>query len=268
MQESLFAGQLTPETALHPPKWLWTILAAVWLLMAFTTKRTKRRETVLERIRHILPLVIGFWLFFGKTFYLPLLHFRLLPNLPSIWSTGLFLTGLGVGFALWARLSLGSNWSGTVTLKDNHELIRKGLYSRVRHPIYSGILLGVIGTGMIHGQLRDLLVFLLLRPVSISKPSAKQSFFQQEFGPNFAEHQRQTGTSFPKFDRRATVSPNCSLDFPILRLRPNELQGAYPWFFKGGLRRSHGTRFPLLWFSLIQTLSPVRQNPPFRVSYR
>jgi protein-S-isoprenylcysteine O-methyltransferase Ste14 len=199
MQENLFGGQLTPDTALQYAKWLWTILAAVWLLMAFTTKRTKRRETVLERIRHILPLVIGFWLFFGKTFYLPWLHFRLLPNLPAIWWTGLLLTLLGVGFALWARLSLGSNWSGTVTLKDNHELIRKGLYSRVRHPIYSGILLGVIGTGMIHGQLRDLLGFLLLYASFYFKAKREESFLQQEFGSNFAEHQRQTGMFLPKF---------------------------------------------------------------------
>jgi len=167
--------------------------------MAFTTKRTKRRESVLERIRHILPLLIGFWFLFGRTLYLPWLHFRLLPSLPAIWWAGLSLTLLGVGFAIWARLSLGSNWSGTVTLKDDHELIRKGLYSRVRHPIYSGILLGVIGTGMIHGQLRDLLGFLLLYASFYFKARREESFLQQEFGPNFAEHQRQTGMFLPKF---------------------------------------------------------------------
>jgi protein-S-isoprenylcysteine O-methyltransferase Ste14 len=198
MPDNLFAGQLTPESALQYAKWLWMLLAAVWLLMAFTTKRTKQRETSAERLGHILPLVIGFWFLFGQPLYFPWLHFRLLPNLPAIWWTGLFLTLLGVGSALWARLSLGSNWSGTVTLKDNHELIRKGLYSRVRHPIYSGILLGTIGTGMIHGQLRDLLGFLLLYASFYFKARREESFLRQEFGPNFAEHQRQTGMFFPK----------------------------------------------------------------------
>ena len=72
------------------------------------------------------------------------------------------LTAIGIALAIWARFSLGSNWSGTVTLKENHELIRSGLYGRIRHPIYTGILLGAFGSGMIDGEVRDLLGFLIL----------------------------------------------------------------------------------------------------------
>ncbi len=45
-----------------------------------------------------------------------------------------------------ARVILGTNWSGIVTLKENHELIQSGPYRFVRHPIYSGILLGIFGS--------------------------------------------------------------------------------------------------------------------------
>jgi len=50
----------------------------------------------------------------------------------------------GLTFSIWARRRLGRNWSGTVTLKKNHELIRTGLYRWVRHPIYTGLLIGFL----------------------------------------------------------------------------------------------------------------------------
>ena len=54
---------------------------------------------------------------------------------------GLLMVVAGLAFAVWARVHLGRNWSGTVTVKENHELIRSGPYAIVRHPIYTGLLL-------------------------------------------------------------------------------------------------------------------------------
>ena len=51
----------------------------------------------------------------------------------------------GLSFMVWARIHLGRNWSATVTLKENHELIRSGPYSITRHPIYTGDLLLLFG---------------------------------------------------------------------------------------------------------------------------
>lgn len=178
--------------------YLWMILAGVWLVMAFAIKKTKRKETFLQRAWHIAPLVLGFWLLFGRNNYLPSLHLRILPTLPATWLAGLFLTAVGVAMAIWARLSLGSNWSGVVTLKDNHELIRTGLYSRIRHPIYTGILLAAFGTGMIQGELRDLIGFLVLFASIYFKARREESFLRQEFGPSFADHQKHTGMFLPK----------------------------------------------------------------------
>ncbi len=198
MLQKLITGNLTPDLAMHYAKWLWMFLAAVWLVLAFTSKHTKRSETALERLRHLAPLAIGFWFLFGQTDSFPWLRLRLVPNLADFWLAGLLLTAVGITISVWARLSLGSNWSGTVTLKDNHELIRNGLYSRIRHPIYTGILLGVLGTGMIHGQLRDLLGFLLLYVSFYFKAKREESFLEHEFGPSFAEHQGHTGMFLPK----------------------------------------------------------------------
>jgi len=197
MLERLVHGELTPDRAMQLAKWCWMVLASVWLLMAFAIKRAKQREGIQERLQYILLLVGGFWLLFGRTAPWPWLYFRMLPAVPVIWWTGLILTAVGVAIAIWARLSLGSNWSGTVTLKENHELIRKGLYSQIRHPIYTGILLGVIGSGMIQGELRDLLGFCLLFFSLFIKAKREEAFLFQEFGSTFTEHQRHTGMFLP-----------------------------------------------------------------------
>lgn len=198
MQRTFLDAPITGELTMHYARWLWAILAIVWLVMAFAIKRAKLRETRLEGLQHLAPVFVGFWLVFGQRDQFAILNFRLLPNLPAIWWMGLVLTATGVFVAIWARLSLGTNWSGTVTLKDNHELIRKGLYSRIRHPIYTGILLALIGTGMIHGQARDLLGFLILYVAFHFKAKREEAFLQQEFGANFVQHQRHTGMFFPK----------------------------------------------------------------------
>ncbi len=61
---------------------------------------------------------------------------------------GLFLFALGLGFAIWARIHIGSNWGTPMTQKYHPELVTSGPYHLVRHPIYSGILVAGIGTAV------------------------------------------------------------------------------------------------------------------------
>jgi protein-S-isoprenylcysteine O-methyltransferase Ste14 len=55
---------------------------------------------------------------------------------------------LGLAFAVWARIHLGRNWGMPMTQKDQPELVTSGPYHLVRHPIYSGVLLGLLGTAL------------------------------------------------------------------------------------------------------------------------
>jgi protein-S-isoprenylcysteine O-methyltransferase Ste14 len=61
---------------------------------------------------------------------------------------GLALFAAGLGLAIWARLYIGRNWGSPMSQKDDPDLVRTGPYARIRHPIYSGILLAVIGTAV------------------------------------------------------------------------------------------------------------------------
>jgi protein-S-isoprenylcysteine O-methyltransferase Ste14 len=52
---------------------------------------------------------------------------------------------LGLALAIWARVYLGRNWGMPMSQKADPELVTAGPYSSIRHPIYSGIILAMIG---------------------------------------------------------------------------------------------------------------------------
>ena len=141
----------------------WVVFVATWAVAAVSTKRTVYRETQAQRLRYWVLLVIAFFLlFYGRLPY-PL-NSRVVPNVaPVIWAAGV-LSVIGVAVALWARFTLGRNWSGVVTLKEEHELVERGPYRFVRHPIYTGILTmyfaTALGLGHLAGFVGTLLIFL------------------------------------------------------------------------------------------------------------
>ena len=177
----------------------WWLLMLVWLILAFSIKRGKQQETNFERLLHMVPVAVGFWLLFANKPPVPWLNLSRLPQEPNVWLAGLLLTMLGVGISIWERLSLGTNWSSSVTLKSGHELIRRGLYRWIRHPIYTGILLAMVGTALIRGNLRALLGVLVVLASFYFKARREERFLKQEFGAGFDEHARQTGMFLPRF---------------------------------------------------------------------
>ncbi len=189
---------LTADEASQWAERLWMALAGVWMVLWFGKKRAKKREKWSEYAPHVILVFLGFWLLFGRPESWGWLNHRLLPNVPAVWVAGLAVTALGVGIGIWARLSLGTNWSGLVTLKDGHELVRKGLYRWIRHPIYTGILMGMIGTAMIKGHLRGWLGLAIVFAAFYFKARREERFLREEFGPGFEEHSRQTGMFLPK----------------------------------------------------------------------
>ena len=189
-------ANMNPDFAARIAMWLWDALLIVWLAMWFGMKRAKRSETARERLQHVIGVVLAFWLLFEN--YYAILSPEVIPRTSLVLWTGILLAAVGVGISIWARLSLGANWSGMVTLKQGHELVRKGLYRWIRHPIYTGILLGFIGTALIKGHARGWLGFLILILSFYFKARREENFLRQEFGEGFEEHLRQTGMFLPK----------------------------------------------------------------------
>jgi len=177
---------------------LWLLLLIVWVVMRFSMKTAKQRENPWQYAQHGLMISLGFLLLFTNQTLLPRLNRPLLPQIPLIWESGLALAAFGIAFAIWARLALGANWSGLVTLKKDHELIRKGPYRWIRHPIYTGILLGMLGTVMVRDHLRDWLGIAIVFLAFYFKARREERFLLQEFGAGFEDHARHTGMFLPK----------------------------------------------------------------------
>src|SRR5262245_5554122 len=131
--------RIDPRTFL---RFLWSGWALLWLLGAVWSARTVARESAASRVAYSALMAIGSLLvFFGWDW--GVLAGQLFPTAPWIAWLGVALTVIGLGFTVWARVQLGRFWSGSVTLKEGHRLVRSGPYAVTRHPIYTGLLCAV-----------------------------------------------------------------------------------------------------------------------------
>jgi len=193
------ALHLTSQRAFDLAGRAWAIWALWWLAMAFFSKSTKRRESVAQRIEHLVPAILGFTLIFRQGFGGSWLARPIISANPLLLWLYVLLTIVGLLFAVWARLILGSNWSGTVTIKTNHQLIRRGPYRWIRHPIYTGMLVALLATAMIQGLLSGMIGFAFALLALYRKARREESFLSQEFGERFSEHRQHTGMFLPRF---------------------------------------------------------------------
>lgn len=184
-----------------PRSWidaLWIVFGLYWIVSAFRRKRTKQRETWFQRGGYVLLLVTAFYLLSQPGAHYGWLGARFVPDHRVVEWLGVVLVSAGVGVALWARWHLGSNWSGAVSLKEGHELIRTGPYRAIRHPIYTGILLALIGTVVAQGEVRGVIAIAIAWLSFYVKARREELFLAQEFGHSFAEHVKHTGMFLPR----------------------------------------------------------------------
>ena len=179
----------------HVLPFLWLIFLVVWAVSALRVKRTRLRET---KLGTIFQIVFGILVSLIFTLRLGSLNERFLPPNPVMEMVGIALAAIGIGIAIWARYYLGRNWSANVVIKQDHELIRRGPYARLRHPIYSGVLLGLLGTVIALDKWRYLLGFVLLAAYFWTKASREEALLSREFGPAWEEHKKHSGFLLPK----------------------------------------------------------------------
>ena len=120
----------------------WGAFWLYWLAAAFSTKRGRVPWSRELRIRAVIIVIVVL------LFRLGVFRGHSLNMSPWRAGLGLVLFALGLAFAVWARIHIGRNWGTPMTQKDDPELVTSGPYHLVRHPIYSGILVGGIGTAV------------------------------------------------------------------------------------------------------------------------
>jgi protein-S-isoprenylcysteine O-methyltransferase Ste14 len=176
---------------------LWVIWLAYWTVSAVGAKETVRRETGLSQLGHRVPMFVGAVLLgvphvFGRGLEQRFHAF----SFTWFW-VGVALTAAGIAFSIAARAWLGGNWSGSVTLKQGHELIRSGPYALVRHPIYTGMLLALFGTALVVDRWRALIGFVILIAGLVYKMRVEERFMAEQFGDAYARYRAEVPALIP-----------------------------------------------------------------------
>lgn len=173
---------------------LWLVLILYWLVLAFGNKKNRFKQSRSSRLVYLLITAGVVYAIIN----IRQLRIRLLPITPATQITGILLCATGVALAIWARHTLGTNWSGIVTVKQDHTLIRSGPYHYVRHPIYTGIILAAAGTFLavlptLQGVISLLFIFLGFG----LKSRLEERFLTREFPDEYPRYRRQTKALIP-----------------------------------------------------------------------
>jgi protein-S-isoprenylcysteine O-methyltransferase Ste14 len=176
---------------------IWVLFFVYWQIRAYDTKTTQRIEPAASRILRVSIFVIAIVLLSTTRIPLPWLYLQLWPaGLWPFW-LGAAVTIAGLLFAIWARGYLGRNWSRSVTIKQDHELITSGPYAFVRHPIYTGILTGLLGTAIALSQVRGFIVLALFFLAFWMKLRMEEQWMRSVFGETYSTYARQTAALVP-----------------------------------------------------------------------
>ncbi len=169
-------------------RWLWICVGVFWVAGWIGAKPSARTQATGSRALQLSFELAAFYLLLYKERLPSFLRMRVLPDSVSTHWIAVTLAAAGAAVAVWARLSLGTNWSARVTIKEQHELVRTGPYALVRHPIYSGLLLMVLGTAVDIGQVRGFLALVLAFTGWYLKSRTEDAFMEQHFGTEYTQY--------------------------------------------------------------------------------
>jgi protein-S-isoprenylcysteine O-methyltransferase Ste14 len=176
----------------------WIVFGAWWIIRAMSAAKTASRESVASSISHRVFLGLG-----ALTFILD--SQGTLGRLSTpLWRQSLALALVsvalvvgGVAFAIWARETLGRYWSGTITLKEGHRVIKTGPYALARHPIYTGLMTAFVGTALVRGDVAGMIAVALMAIGIGRKIAIEERLLSTHFGAEYGAYKQQVKTIIP-----------------------------------------------------------------------
>jgi protein-S-isoprenylcysteine O-methyltransferase Ste14 len=188
---------ITIDQIIHWTRLLYLLLAAVWLGSLPFVKRNVQQQSIQFTLQNTLVLTVGIFLLFGSPSTPDWFNQPLFTVTFPIALAGLGLAICGIGLSIWARLIIGEYWSSFPSLKQNHRLIMTGPYRLVRHPIYTGLLLALLGSALQYGLVRSFLAVLTCAVGLYLKVTAEEEFMLQRFGEAYLRYCRKVSALVP-----------------------------------------------------------------------
>ena len=167
------------------------------IIAAFWTKRSVYKESRWQRLGYAIPILVGGYLVFKGQRLSDPLNLRVIPRVDALAWTGVVLCIAGLAFCIWARFTLGRNWSGVVTFKGGHELIMRGPYALVRHPIYTGLVTMLATTVVVLGHVAGIIGMPLVLVSIWIKLRYGEKLMLQKFPGQYTAYQRRVKRLIP-----------------------------------------------------------------------
>src|SRR5947208_1039657 len=186
---------------------LWLIWILAWIIAARWTAPTVARQATSSRLAHSALLAVGAALLFFHPSRFGMLPRSLLPETGWLPWIGVVVTVLGLGMAGWARAHLGRLWSGSVTIKSEHTIVRTGPYAFTRHPIYTGLLLAFVGTALVNGTVAGVIGLVLLALGIVLKIRQEEQLLVEHFGEAYRIYAAEVPALIPRLRRGTSDTP-------------------------------------------------------------
>ena len=178
----------------------WVVFMLYWGISARNVKKDLRRSgslwiSVAWRLLLAVAVILSLRVPFVRQLVKSSLDYFALSIIPTR-DAGIVFCVAGIAFAIWARANLGTNWSQRPSVKEGHELVTSGPYQRVRHPIYFGILLAILGTAFVTG-IPGLVAFLIVCVVFINRIRVEERIMMNLFPDEYPEYRKRTKALIP-----------------------------------------------------------------------
>ncbi len=157
---------------------LWALWALSWWAAAYWTNRTVAGAKRSSFRSHLLIVLVGFVCLFAQV---GAIH-PLWPVAAWFGWTMVAFVAVGLGFAWWARIHLGALWSALIVRREGHRIVDTGPYALVRHPIYTGLILGAAAVTAIKGTPLSILGTALIALGFGLKAKVEERFLAAELG--------------------------------------------------------------------------------------
>ena len=116
----------------------------------------------------------------------------------SAWNVaGVVVFALGLSLAIAAAFTLGRFYLSTLMIRSGHELVTRGVYRYVRHPIYLGVLIAIMGIPLSAPSLSGFMVLSLLIPIFLFRIKMEEEMLGNHFGSEYDAYRKRTKKLIP-----------------------------------------------------------------------